>query len=348
MKRILLIIPYFGKFPEYFPMWLKSVEFNSTINFLIITDNQIERCPDNVRIIKSTFEETASYIQSKFSFKISLLRPYELTKFKPAYGFVFSEYITDFDFWGYCDVDLIFGNLRTFITDEILESQDKVFSHGHLTLYRNCDAMNRLFMTKRRDCFYYKDVFKSDGIWNNFDEYPYGIARIARQEKVKVYEKLIFADLDMFFFTFRKVASYFTDAEDDSEEIAQYFVWDYGKLTDVMLLDAVIESTEVAYVHFQKRNMNCKSVDDIEQVFAIVPNEFIPDKEYHFDRMNRDAILSKNREYCEAIVQRRRNQKKVPLFEKVFSFQRLKRKAFLFKMNKIYGVKPYHFSKGGF
>ena len=38
MKSIAFIVPYFGKLPSMFNYWLKSVEYNPSIDFLIFTD----------------------------------------------------------------------------------------------------------------------------------------------------------------------------------------------------------------------------------------------------------------------------------------------------------------------
>ena len=37
-KKVVLIIPYFGKVPDYFNLWLKSAERNSDYTFFIYTD----------------------------------------------------------------------------------------------------------------------------------------------------------------------------------------------------------------------------------------------------------------------------------------------------------------------
>ena len=38
-SSILLIIPYFGKFKNYFQLFLESCRVNSSINWLILTDD---------------------------------------------------------------------------------------------------------------------------------------------------------------------------------------------------------------------------------------------------------------------------------------------------------------------
>ena len=52
-KSIILIIPYFGKWPVWFNAYLKSIEANQTINWLIPTDCNIpEKYPKNIEFIK--------------------------------------------------------------------------------------------------------------------------------------------------------------------------------------------------------------------------------------------------------------------------------------------------------
>lgn len=45
MKKIVFIVPWFGKLREDFYFWLKSVEMNPTIDFLIFTDQHIHIKP---------------------------------------------------------------------------------------------------------------------------------------------------------------------------------------------------------------------------------------------------------------------------------------------------------------
>lgn len=348
MKRILIIIPYFGVFPEYFDLWLKSAESNKTINFLLITDNQLKNVPDNVKLVNMTFEKIKSIIQSNYKFKINLNTPYDLCKFKPAYGDIFREYIKEYDFWGHCDIDLIFGDLRHFFTNEILQKYEKILSHGHLCLYKNEKNLNELYKVKRHDCYFYKDVYSSKVEWSNFDEYPYGVSRIAKMEKIKIYEKDIFADLDTFYYTFRKLYSYYDFREDDDPNIIQYFSWLDGKLINYIIKNNKINKEELAYIHFQKRIMNCKKIKDISKSFDIFPNIFLPHKHRKIDEIVKMCDLSKNETYCKEIQLKNKLNKKIPIYIKMFSYQRIKRKIFLYKMDKIYKVKKYKFKKGGF
>lgn len=348
LSKIAFIIPYFGNFPNYFQYWLKSAEYNKTIDFIIFTNNKIETNSSNIIVHNISFEEIRNKIQSKFSFKIILDDAYKLSAFKPAYGYIFQEYIRDYDFWGFCDIDLILGDIRNYITEDILNEHEKILSHGHMTILRNNEKINKLFMKKRSDCIYYKDVYSSTVKWNNFDEYPYGFSRIAKKEDIKVYEAPIFADLDTFFYTFRKIYSYL-DKEDDAESVVQYFQWSNGKLYDIIYDDKAKKwnKNELLYVHFQKRKLESNHLNASDE-FYILPN-FITNNNLDSKDILKICDIDKNEKYCSDIIEKIKVNKEVNnFFLKILNFQLWKRKIFYMKMNKIYHILPYKFSKGGF
>ena len=151
MKKICFVIPYFGKFNNYFPFFLESCKNNPSVNWLIYTDDKTKyNYPDNVMVKYTTFEEIKNKFQEKLSFKIALDRPYKLCDFKPAYGLMFEEDLMQYDYWGYCDVDLFFGDIRKFFTDEILNRYDKIGFYGHCTIFKNNTKVNNLFKSNKR------------------------------------------------------------------------------------------------------------------------------------------------------------------------------------------------------
>lgn len=249
VKKILLIVPYFGKFNNYFSLWLKSAEWNNTIDFLIITDNFVSKVNNNIKVINMELSDMAKYIQTCFDFEISLNTSEELYKFRSAYGYIFSEYTTEYDFWGYCDMDLIFGDLREFMTEEIL-LYDKIFTDGHIALFRNCEKMNRLFMSETQD---------------NSD--------------IKVYNKHIFAETDTFsHINFSNINmnhsqdyNYYNDEISNRQDIRQILKWNEGKLYNIVFEDNEEKVTELAYVHFQNQKIECDNIDLSENRYIILP-----------------------------------------------------------------------------
>ena len=159
---IVFIICWQGEYPWYFPYFLHSCCYNPDIDFLIFTSNSSENLdlPANVSIIPYSIEQFKKDAAKVLGFEVIVESGYKLCDFKPAYGLIFSNYIEKYDFWGYCDVDVIFGNIRVFMTEELLNEYDIISArHDYLTgcfaLYRNNPYMRELFKQSKD----YKKVF---------------------------------------------------------------------------------------------------------------------------------------------------------------------------------------------
>jgi hypothetical protein len=164
-KNIAFIICYFGKLPWYFNYFVHSCRFNSTVDFFIISDDKTwtGELPGNVKIINNTLEEISDLASIKLDTPVNITYGYKLCDFKPAYGLIFSDILKYYDFWGHCDIDIIFGNIRDFITDDILNEHDLIsvrhdWLSGCFLLYKNNDKLNTLFKFSKD----YKKVFCSD------------------------------------------------------------------------------------------------------------------------------------------------------------------------------------------
>lgn len=150
MKKIVLIIPYFGKWPLWFDTYLISVAANPTIHWLCPTDCEIPKeHPENITFIPFTLKDMNVYVNEIVEANV-LLSPRKFCDLKPGYGEIFHEHIKEYDFWGICDMDIVWGNIRKFITPEILNQYDIISSRkenisGHFTLFRNTSEINRLY-----------------------------------------------------------------------------------------------------------------------------------------------------------------------------------------------------------
>ena len=193
MKKILIIACYFGELPNYFEYWKKSCEKNYKIDFLFVTDQNIESVSSNFKVLNFNFYEFKTYIKNKLKIDIADFEPYKLCDFKPSYGCIFKDYIKEYDFWGYCDIDLIFGDIRKFVTDEILEKNSIILNLGHLTLFKNVKEINELFKSNG-SIYSYIDVFASKEHFA-FDEMS-GMHRIYRKNNIVPYMNIPIADID--------------------------------------------------------------------------------------------------------------------------------------------------------
>ena len=150
--RILFLIPYFGRWPFWMAFFLKSCRFNPDIQWLFFSDCGVPLdAPDNVRFRSLSFTEYCGLVSARLNIEFQPQSPYKLCDLKPALGYVHSDELDGFDFWGFSDIDLIYGNLRTYFTDERLRRFDLLSTHerrvsGHLCLLRNSSRMREAFM----------------------------------------------------------------------------------------------------------------------------------------------------------------------------------------------------------
>lgn len=177
-NRIILILPYFGKLPNFFPFWLQSCVNNKDIDFLIITDNENLEVSSYKNIFKvtMTFDDCRAIIEEKLNRRVLLERPYKLCDYRPLYGKIFEDYIEGYEFGGFCDCDMIFGDISKFITDEILNNYRFIGDLGHLHIQKANDPN----FSKVLDSTYNREGLS---FWDalalpkncTLDELPYGV-----------------------------------------------------------------------------------------------------------------------------------------------------------------------------
>ena len=162
---VALIMPYYGKFPNYFPLWLKTAGCNKKFDFFVFTDIDCScyEIPENIHVVSMTFEEIRLRANKHLDFECVLDIPYKLCDYKPLYGLIFQDYLQDYEFWGHVDPDVIWGDMSKFITPEILDKYDKIYKHGHLTIYRNTDKA-RTFALNKLPCTIvsYRDFYRTN------------------------------------------------------------------------------------------------------------------------------------------------------------------------------------------
>lgn len=249
--KIAMIVCWIGKMPEYFKMWEYSCSKNPDYNFLIFTDYPQKSNFKNITFIDFSLDDFNKIASKKLGMDIEVKKPYKLCDFRPAYGLIFEDYLKDYDFWGHCDIDQVFGTIKNFVTEEVLNNYDKINKNGHFVLYRNILRINNLFKEKG-SLFDYIDVFKSNENFA-FDEYT-GINMIVKKQNIKTFYINDFADID------KGVKRYICKNHDNYKY--QFYKYYEGKIFKVYY-DNEIKEKEMMYLHFQKKipKMNFKSID---------------------------------------------------------------------------------------
>ena len=166
-------------------------------------------------------------------------------------------------------MDLMWGGVRNFTTDDVLESYDKIGFQGHSTIYRNNPENNSRYRNEFGDIDNYKEVFTSSHNWN-FDEKA--INGIFNRLNVPFYSDTSFSTLAQYRYNF--IARYWP-RENKNENKHVIYYWKDGRLFHIFAYNGAVNYKEVMYVHWQKRKMQV-SYDSEKTAYLIVPNSVYP------------------------------------------------------------------------
>lgn len=278
MNKVAMIIPYIGKFPKFLNTTLYTCSKNRNIDWYIFTDQSIENYDaiyENIFFHKTTLENIKQKIEVVSGRRnIKCDTPYKLCDYKPLYGEIFSDYLTDYDYWGYCDFDTVFGNLDEFLKVPLEKEYDKIGNWGHFTLIKNTPEINHRYMLSVKEngqrLNLFDEMVKTNKVVH-FDETA-GINRIYRENGFESYDNqdlcgdILYENLDLYSNDKRFVKA-----------SRMCFVWDDGKVYLVYKKHNQINFNEFGYVHLQKR----KAFSDFISNMADVNSFVITTSGYH-------------------------------------------------------------------
>lgn len=173
--RVAVIVVYIG---SSLPVWFDAFAQTAAISgatfdwLLFVTKIPSRQTPSNVKIIKlsehALFSQFAKLVRSQ-----TLPPPYEghnkagvmqqlltsksylMVEFKPAFGFIFSDFLTSYTHWAYADIDQLLGRMHPLINAELLNNYDiytssfgdnfRMYMRGQLTIHRNTHVPTNLF-----------------------------------------------------------------------------------------------------------------------------------------------------------------------------------------------------------
>lgn len=267
---------------------LKTMGANPTLDWLIFSDQAPPvDLPSNIRFFPDQLQNLAHRIEKVAGTKVSIARPYDLCIFRPCYGQVFAEHLRSYDFWGHCDLDVLWGDLRSFITEEILEKYDRVLIRGHLSLYLNTPQINAAYKLPIPGGLDFHVAFASPSS-SQFDEWK-GINLIFRYHNLKQFHANWIADIlppSRFV-----VPAFRTVSQPNFPD--QIFYWYRGKVFRAFLYEGGVWDEEFAYIHFQRRRFPPppSGLLDLDS-FGIGPCGFF---QYQREPLHVDAFRALNR-----------------------------------------------------
>jgi hypothetical protein len=103
--------------------------------------------PKNVEIVEMPKEEIIRRLETATDLKLGNIGGHKLCDFRPFFALAFADLLANYEFWGFCDIDIMFGNLCQLITEQFLDFSDGFTAHesqfaGHFTILRNTSAIN--------------------------------------------------------------------------------------------------------------------------------------------------------------------------------------------------------------
>jgi hypothetical protein len=296
-NKAIIITCYIGKLPEWIDLWIKSCGNNPEFDFLLCTNQVLNNnIPPNMKVLKTDLEELKLRFSNVLGFECNLEYAYKICDYKVIYGLAFKDITEKYDFWGHCDVDMIFGKLSNFVDDAILDKYDRVFEVGHLSLYRNTEKMNNLYK-EPYGIYSHKQVY-TERKYYGFDEHT-GMTLICNIMKIPTYNKVVCADINPHY-------RMFVCMDEDStkgnmtvgNDAHQVFGCEDGAAYRYYIdKDGLVNRQEVSYIHFMRKNP--KVLVDSDTSKYIITNERI----VAIDKITKDVILS-NDNYVDGVARK--------------------------------------------
>lgn len=103
----------------------------------------------NIICHQISFSDYCEMVSKRLNVDFYPKHAYKLCDLKPFYGYIHQDILKDYDFWGYGDNDLVYGDLDMLINDEMLDTYDVITTMseriaGHFAIFRNNEKYRHL------------------------------------------------------------------------------------------------------------------------------------------------------------------------------------------------------------
>lgn len=186
-KKLILITVWFGKLPDYLDLFLYSIQ-NKNYDILFITDQNINKYPNNFKILNMTFEQFNNHLNYKTGFNVKIKHFSKLVDVKPLLGLLFYEFISDYIYWGWTDIDMIMGDIDNCIpknNNYDVISYGKA-SFGPLTIFKINITDIYKYLTNYEEILNDEYICKVDEPWWFIDKNYTNDLQVYIDEKTKV------------------------------------------------------------------------------------------------------------------------------------------------------------------
>jgi hypothetical protein len=123
--------------------FIESCKRNPDVRWRFYTDcAQPENRADNVDFVPISFEDYKAVARARIGTTFDPVQPYKVCDLRPALGLIHEPDIAGYPFFGYGDIDVIYGDISRFYGERQFADVDVVSTHtnrlsGHFAVLRN-------------------------------------------------------------------------------------------------------------------------------------------------------------------------------------------------------------------
>lgn len=169
-----LIVVYFGDIGRPVLTSLETLLKNE-LDVYLFSDNSVDIDSNKLfqfKIEKDDFNKLSS---KTLGFNPNLESAYKLCDFKYFYPNIFKEYLAkDYAYIGFCDVDVLYGDIDKYICQSVLKGSDVIGSRGHFMLFNEVaiKIIDEFFLSKKKGYTFTKNILISNYHFA-FDEFNF-------------------------------------------------------------------------------------------------------------------------------------------------------------------------------
>lgn len=151
-NKVAVLIPYFGRWPVWIDLYFYSCSRQAGVDFVFYTDCQLpNREYKNIIFHPISFGEYCKFVSEQLSIPFRPDNAYKLCDLKPFYGIIHKKDLERYEWWGFGDIDLVYGDLSLLVNEENLCRYDLLTTHvdriaGHFTVIRKASKYTTLCM----------------------------------------------------------------------------------------------------------------------------------------------------------------------------------------------------------
>lgn len=283
MNRFAVVVPYFGEFKPSAALFLNSCNRNPEIDWYIYTDCKVPEnvvLGENIRWIETTLQDVHHLAETKLNRLVCLDRVYKLCDLKAFYGIIFQDDLAGYAYWGFGDVDVVYGRIVPYLERINYYAYDKINWMGHLCFVRNTPQCTQAVLHSVPGTIEAGEVLRrEDNV--GYDERDYNLK--CRACGMKIYTGKWAADIDIYYWRMRcvdlKTFHYLLNTKDiryaPKNYARQMFALIDGRVYRVYVRHHAVHFEEFAYIHF-RREVTIRLGNLNEDTFIFSRDGFLP------------------------------------------------------------------------